>query len=267
MKLGSIIPIGRTMSKFSVGLKGDSHRWTNLVNAAKTLRYLVSNQMGKPADTILSLGYGQRRHEWEIEDRNDISVLEEVFFDEEYALDIAPPEYVLDLGANFGAASVYFALKWPEARIVAVEPNPAIFARLKRNTAAYQNITCLPYAAGGTDGTASFSISDSHVGSSFVERGEGAQSIEVQVRSLSTIMAEVGIERVDVLKFDVEGAEEYVFSDREALRKVNVLVGEVHPDLMKLGQDEFMALFCDWRLFQEPLENGRFVLKGEAVSR
>lgn len=267
MKLGSIIPIGRTLSKFSAGLKGDTAVWSNIFNAAKTFRYLVSYQLGRSAGTTLSLGYGQRRHDWAIEDRNDISVLEEVFLNEEYALNISPPETLVDLGANFGAASVYFALKWPDARIVAVEPNPAMFERLKRNTAGYPNITCFPYAAGIADGTAAFSVGDSHVGSSFVKRGDGQRSIDVAVRSLSSIMAEAGIEHVNVLKFDIEGAEEFVFADREALGKVDVLVGEVHPDLMTLGQDEFIALFSDWRLRQEPLENGRYVLKGEAVAQ
>ena len=267
MKLGSIIPIGRTLSKFCAGLTGDTDGWTNIVNAAKTLRYLVSNQMGFAARTTLSLGYGSRRHDWAIEDRNDISILEEVFLNEEYALDISPPENVLDLGANFGAASIYFALKWPDAQIVAVEPNPVIFERLARNTAAYSNITCFRYAAGGADGTATFSVGDSHVGSSFVKRSDGARSIDVQVRSLSSIMAEAGIEHVDVLKFDIEGAEEFVFADRQALRKVGVLVGEVHPDLMTLEQDEFMAMFSNWQIHQEPLENGRYVLKGEATAR
>jgi len=41
---------------------------------------------------------------------------------------------IIDAGANIGAAAVYFALRMPSARIVAIEP-PDNFAVLERNTA------------------------------------------------------------------------------------------------------------------------------------
>ena len=41
----------------------------------------------------------------------------------------ALPGRIVDLGANIGAASV-FATRWPNARILALEPDPGTFERL-----------------------------------------------------------------------------------------------------------------------------------------
>ena len=56
-----------------------------------------------------------------------------------YDLDWSP-EHVLDAGANIGLASRVAAALWPAALIVALEPDPANFALLQQNTAAYPNI-------------------------------------------------------------------------------------------------------------------------------
>jgi FkbM family methyltransferase len=47
---------------------------------------------------------------------------------------------IVDVGANCGAASVYFARAFPEATIHAIEPGAAAFALLSRNAAPYPNI-------------------------------------------------------------------------------------------------------------------------------
>ncbi len=47
---------------------------------------------------------------------------------------------IADIGANIGAASVFLHTKYPEARIVAVEPSPVAFALLSRNAAPFAQI-------------------------------------------------------------------------------------------------------------------------------
>ena len=75
---------------------------------------------------------------------SDYTTFLQVFVDFQY--DKMLPEKVdviLDCGANIGLASIYFANKYPSAKIIAVEPESTNFEMLLRNTEDYSNITCL----------------------------------------------------------------------------------------------------------------------------
>lgn len=67
---------------------------------------------------------------------SDVSAFVQVFADGEYDFSTErPPTAVLDGGANVGCAAVYFAHRWPAARIVAVEPDRQNFDLLVRDFA------------------------------------------------------------------------------------------------------------------------------------
>jgi hypothetical protein len=66
---------------------------------------------------------------------SDIPTYREVFLQQAYRLALQrPPSVIVDAGANIGLTSVYFALRYPAARIVAVEPEASNFALLTTNT-------------------------------------------------------------------------------------------------------------------------------------
>ena len=72
---------------------------------------------------------------------SDFRTFLKIFRDREYELELGKePQTILDAGANVGFASVYFAIKYPRAKIIAIEPESANFAQLKRNVAPYPNI-------------------------------------------------------------------------------------------------------------------------------
>jgi FkbM family methyltransferase len=56
---------------------------------------------------------------------------------------------IVDCGANIGYASIWFSIKYPQAIVYAVEPEPRNFAMLSRNVSAYANI--VPIQAGISD--------------------------------------------------------------------------------------------------------------------
>lgn len=237
----------RSSQKLYFGVPGETRRpLTGLNNVGQAMKFLLARKLGWKTTATLALGHAGRLHSWPLVERSDLSVLEEIFLDREYALDVLPPKVVFDLGANFGAASVYFAQQWPEAQIFSVEPNPVIFRRLVAMTAGYPAITCINCAVGERDGTADFVVSADHLGSSLFRRDPNGHTIRVEMRTLASLMAETGVSRIDVLKFDVEGAEEGLFRDASALAKVDALVGEVHKDLMKMSVAEYLALFADY---------------------
>jgi FkbM family methyltransferase len=47
---------------------------------------------------------------------------------------------IIDAGANIGLTSVVYANRYPEARVIAIEPEVSNFQLLKENAASYPNI-------------------------------------------------------------------------------------------------------------------------------
>ena len=59
---------------------------------------------------------------------------------------------ILDLGANIGLGTLYFAKNWPKAHIIAVEPDDRNFRVLKANVEGMSNITPIEGAVASEDG-------------------------------------------------------------------------------------------------------------------
>ena len=72
---------------------------------------------------------------------SDLDCLEQVFINEQYRLPFSfEPRIIVDAGANIGAASIYFAKKWPDAKILALEPEESNFGILRKNCARLPNV-------------------------------------------------------------------------------------------------------------------------------
>ena len=79
--------------------------------------------------------------------RTELLAMREIFALDEYAIDLPfEPAVVLDCGANVGFASLYFASRYPGARIYAIEADPATFPRLDRNTREIANVVTVARA-------------------------------------------------------------------------------------------------------------------------
>lgn len=125
----------------------------------------------------------------------------------------------VDIGANIGAYALFVAgLADSAARILAVEPQPTIFERLVYNIA--QNpaapIRAFPIALADRDGKITLFVDSYNRGESSVKilgrATETGQSVEVPARTLLTLAEEEGLERIDILKIDIEGAEDLVLA-------------------------------------------------------
>src|SRR5215469_7379745 len=89
---------------------------------------------------------------------SDAYVFEQIFVDGEYefARVMRDVRSVIDLGANIGLASALFLSLWPEATVVAVEPDPDNFALMQKNLAPYgERVRCLRGAVWPTRGSVS----------------------------------------------------------------------------------------------------------------
>src|SRR5438105_1477656 len=118
----------------------------------------------------------------------------------------------VDIGANVGLYSLYLA-SCGDVRTLAIEPQPGILARLRfhlaTNSAA--NVEVLLIALSDRDGEATLVLNDSDSGGTHVDKRDGREAlgerIRVPCRPLMVVLVEAGIEAIDALKIDVEGAE------------------------------------------------------------
>lgn len=161
----------------------------------------------------------------------DVSVYHEVFLCGQYALDLPfSPKTIVDAGANIGMASLYFANKYPDARIIAIEAETSNFAMLALNVGPYPNIHPIHAALWNRDGEVgvntpgSFENPLSKVG--FIVRED--RGVPVRAMTVRTLMREMGLQSIDILKVDIEGAEKEVFEACDWIDTINCLMIELH---------------------------------------
>jgi predicted O-methyltransferase YrrM len=70
------------------------------------------------------------------------------------------PKVILDIGANIGITSLYYANKYPEAKIYSFEPVPVNYELLEKNLKEYENVKTFNVALGAQDGELDIFVSD-----------------------------------------------------------------------------------------------------------
>ncbi|MDX2307664.1 MAG: FkbM family methyltransferase [Hyphomicrobium sp.] len=162
---------------------------------------------------------------------SDLAVLYEVLAREAYFVpaDTLPPERVrtiVDAGANIGLTALYFASRYPNARILAIEPNADNFELLKGNTAREPRIAAVE---AGVTPLPRQKLFIGNTGPAWSYRSNSAgQGLEVRGASLSELMADHGFETIDLLKIDIEGAEREIFAKADFLDRTGTIVAELH---------------------------------------
>jgi FkbM family methyltransferase len=142
------------------------------------------------------------------------------------------PHTIVDAGAHIGITSILFALKYPMAKIIAVEPEAANFAALVRNTAPYKTITPIHAALWRENGEVTLGPSNAHPKGAFQIVANGKQ--RVRAITMDTLLSESGISSIDLLKVDIEGAEVEVFESCPWITNVRVIAIELH-DRVRTG--------------------------------
>jgi FkbM family methyltransferase len=204
----------------------------------------------------LVLEYRRVRFTCVVTDLRDLQLLRHVFITEQYRLDgVGQPEVIVDAGANIGLATLYFRMVYPNARIVALEPDPIAFARLEVNTRGWPGIVLRNVALAAEGGSRVFYRSAETWTSSLLASQSWTSTddvtpidqvaIQVQARTLESLMAELEIERIDLLKLDVEGAEWEILPVLGAPERIGALVGELHWDVDSAPQNRDLAHLLD----------------------
>ncbi|MBH0200290.1 MAG: FkbM family methyltransferase [Nitrospira sp.] len=169
---------------------------------------------------------------------SDRPTFQKVFFEHEYDVDLGfQPRLIVDGGANVGYASVYFAHRFPEALVLAVEPDPGNFRLLTSNTEAYQNIRRFNYALWPRQAFLKIENPSGNQDSFRVAEVTEKAVHTIPAISIPDLLKQTGAESIDLLKLDIEGAEKELFEDEAAagwISRIGALIVELH-DRFKPG--------------------------------
>lgn len=205
---------------------------------------------------------------------------------------------VFDVGGNIGLFTVFVALHWPAARIWTFEPAPPLFNILSANAAPYgERVHLLNCGLSSQPGEAELTFYPHTSGmSSFYpdeleerealrtlihnEMARGKEGVEdllkyedellaerfrretltCRLRTLSEVIREEGVSRIDLIKIDVEKSEMDVLAglDEEDWPKLQQAVLEVHDlgDRLKEVSELFRAHGFNVALEQDDLYRG-----------
>ncbi|MDF2550818.1 MAG: FkbM family methyltransferase [Chryseobacterium sp.] len=175
--------------------------------------------------------------------KGDIGVFYEVFWKKTYAKHLSllkkEPKTIVDLGAHIGITSIYLSLKYPDAKIYAVEASAENFELLKANTNSFKNIVCMNAAAYFEDGFVNFSNDELSYNQKISETGIFTKAI-----SIETLKKNFKIPHIDLMKIDIEGGEIDLLSKQNLwLSSVDNIIIEIHHPYTSQGLNEDLKSF------------------------
>ncbi|MEO7045158.1 MAG: FkbM family methyltransferase [Ferruginibacter sp.] len=146
------------------------------------------------------------------------------------------PEVIIDGGANIGLATIAFKSIFPEAKIIAIEPDKENFEQLIKNLTPYSDVHTIN--AGIWYKKAILQITDKY---NYGKWGMVTEEIESETENsiptitIDEIIKRFNLDRIDLLKLDIETAERELFSScyEEWLPKVKIIVIELHDSITK----------------------------------
>jgi FkbM family methyltransferase len=153
------------------------------------------------------------------------------------------PEVIIDLGSYIGLSAIYFANRFPTAKIICVEPSSDNYELLEINTKPYKNIVLIK--AGIWSHKTKLKISKQVGGDwgNILEESEEEDAIEAI--SIPDIVERFKLTKIDFLKIDIEGSEKQIFSNNTEswVELVNIVACETHDRFLEGCTESYERLF------------------------
>jgi len=203
---------------------------------------------------------------------SSIAIYTEIFKEEDHFLILEffgkDANLVIDLGANEGFYTLKLKQDNPKCKVIAVEPNPLAFEILEKNAKSNKlsDVILVNKAVCRKNGKITFEIVEnvSAIGGKYLGiinrpwlRKEMVKKIKVNCITLNKLFQDYKIEKVDILKLDVEGMElEILKSSRNLLNKIHKIVVEWHSKKIKDNLKKFLKENGFKLVFEEKRECG-----------
>jgi len=182
------------------------------------------------------INFNNYKYQIKLRSQADKSIIKEIFELREYkeveAIIKSAQEPIIDAGAQAGFFVLYCRALNPEVKILAIEPDEDNLELLNQHLEInnLKNVEVIPAALAGKSGLRDFFISsDSHNHSLFkVLVPKITKNVKIKTCSLDDLLKEQGIEKVALLKLDIEGAEYEVLENFNSWEKIKNIALEYH---------------------------------------
>lgn len=192
------------------------------------MKKALSHRMLKILEDLCGSLCGSGLPLWRLLDREYVAAWEQFHWMKSEGIHV-----LVDVGAHDGWYAKRAALYFPLRRVLLVEPLPANASRLRK--LELPGLKVVEAAMSDAKGRAKFTVSRTAQASSLLEMSpgmtdayqldmSGEEEIDVAVGTLDELCVEQSLERIDLLKVDVQGAERLLLAGaREALRRTKYL--------------------------------------------
>jgi FkbM family methyltransferase len=169
---------------------------------------------------------------------SDVDVFQQIFGFREYRCldEVHDASLIVDCGANVGYSTAYFLSRYPQAKVIAVEPDPENFAVLAANVTPY-GARCCAIRSAVWSSKAGLVMCEEPFGDGrewarTVRPSRAGETPLMTAVDIGTLLDESGMDRISILKIDIEGSEAQLFSANYErwLHRVDNLVIELHGE-------------------------------------
>lgn len=168
---------------------------------------------------------------------SDIPTFHKVFGFREYAIKQFSPEtkIIIDGGANIGLFSIFIKNIFPDAKVIAIEPDLENYNQMVNNLQHYSGMTT--YNTGLWHSNAFLKASDKYNQGKWgivVESVANESDSNIMGMSIDEIMLQNKLTYIDILKVDIETSEKYLFEKNYEnwLPKTKMIIIEFHDWIM-----------------------------------
>ena len=184
----------------------------------------------------------------------DYLVAKESLLSGEYdSIELDAPKVIIDLGANIGTSALALNRRYPESKIYAVEMENENFQLLTENVSAYENIIPIHAAIAGTSGIRKiFDRGTGPWGYTITDTTNETSELSEQIQaiSLDELVEKYAIDKINLLKIDIEGAEKEIFeTENKWLTITDVIIAELHDRIVMGATRAFYLSTSSYRRF------------------
>jgi len=175
---------------------------------------------------------------------SDLAVFKQIIINQEYRDVILllkskkiNPSAMIDAGANIGLATIYFKAHYPDLKVLAVEPSYETFKRMMSIFSENDLHEVKEFQGAIWSENTELNLDNSfRDGQDWAIRTVNKTSNRDTVEAIDILKAidMLEVSQIDILKVDIEGAENEVFSTSESVKgwlpKIKCLVIEIHDE-------------------------------------
>jgi len=192
---------------------------------------------------------------------SDEYTFQQIFVEKQYSFKYTgQPATIIDAGANIGLAAIYFANRFPNSKIICLEPEQSNFELLKKNTCSYPQISIIRKGLWGSNTFLKVNDNGLDNWGFSVNECDRHEPGAIEALSVGSIMQEFTLEQLDLIKMDVEGSEKNIMENAtDWLPSCKTLVIELHDRMAPGSSEIFFKTILKYAPFQIEIKGENLV--------